>query len=139
MKHHLAGVRFDTVYSSPLRRAWDTARIVAGELPVIPDERLAEIHHGSWQGRTKTNIASRWPGEWERWNKEPLRFTPPDGEPAACVRARVEDFLGTLQGTNILCVSHGVVIQTFLSVLAGGSFLEHTHAPANGSIHTFVL
>ena len=42
-----------------------------------------------------------------------------------------------MQGTNILCVSHGVVIQTLLSVLIGGRYEDHkSYEPANGSIHT---
>jgi broad specificity phosphatase PhoE len=117
LKRDLARIDFDRAYSSPLSRAFETARIIANELEVIPDERLAEIHHGSWQGYTRSDIAERWPNEWERWNKEPPDFTPPGGESAARVRVRVEDFLTTIQGTNVLCVSHGIVIQTLLSIL----------------------
>lgn len=137
LKSHLAGVRFDAAYSSPLRRALVTAEIVAAGLPVSVDTRLIEIHHGSWQGRTKQDIAEQWPLEWERWNTEPQRFTPPGGEAARSVRARVEEFLSVMEGTTILCVSHGVVIQTLLSVLIGGRYTDHNaYEPPNGSIHT---
>ena len=45
------GVRFDRVISSPLRRAVDTARILAGEdIPLRTDERLMEIDCGPWEG-----------------------------------------------------------------------------------------
>ncbi len=137
LKSHLAAIRFDAAYSSPLRRALETAQIIASDLPVSVDTRLIEIHHGCWQGRTKQDIAESWPHEWEQWNTEPRRFTPSGGESADCVRARVEDFLDAMQGTNILCVSHGVVIQTLLSVLVGGRYTGHNaYEPANGSIHT---
>ncbi len=42
-----------------------------------------------------------------------------------------------IKGKNVLCVSHGVVIQTLLAVLLAGPFPEEdTYVPANGSIHT---
>jgi broad specificity phosphatase PhoE len=140
LKQQLSDFDFDAVYSSPLQRAFETARVIACNVPVQRDMRLTEIHHGSWQGKTKRDIADRWADEWNRWNTEPQRFTPPGGESAAKVRARVEDFLRTLRGTTILCVSHGVVVQTFLSVLIGGPFLDHSsYVPANGSIHILRL
>jgi probable phosphoglycerate mutase len=137
LKAQLSGIRFDAAYSSPLRRAFETAQIIANDVPLIPDARLTEIHHGHWQGKTKAEIEKQWPDEWNRWNQEPTRFTPPGGERAERVRSRVEDFLSAIKGTAVLCVSHGVVIQTLLSILDG---TEHNaHVPANGSIHTFVL
>ena len=60
LKRRLAGTQFDTAYSSPLRRAFETAQIIAGELPLIADTRLSEIHHGDWQGKTKADIEERW-------------------------------------------------------------------------------
>lgn len=137
LRSRLAGIRFDIAYSSPLRRALTTAQIIASGVSVSIDPRLIEIHHGAWQGKTKRHIAERWPQEWERWTAEPQRFTPPDGETVDCVRTRIRDFLRTMHGTNILCVSHGVVIQMLLSVLIGGRYADHkAYEPANGSIHT---
>ena len=134
LKTYLSGAMFDTVYSSPLRRAFETARLIAGPSPIIPDQRLSEMHHGLWQGRTKNEISRRWPDEWKCWQEKP-NFTPCDGESAAHVRLRVEDFLQSMQGTKILCVSHGVIIQNFISVLLGGSY--GADVPRNGSVHIF--
>jgi broad specificity phosphatase PhoE len=137
LRSRLAGNSFDAAYSSPLRRALATAEIIAADLPVSVDDRLIEIHHGSWQGRTKQDIAEQWPVEWKWWNTEPQRFTPPGGEAVESVRGRVEDFLSVMRGTTILCVSHGVVIQTLLSILIGGRYTGHNpYEPQNGSIHT---
>jgi broad specificity phosphatase PhoE len=136
LKSRLAGIRFDAVYSSPLRRALKTAQIIASDLPISVDTRLIEIHHGCWQGMTKQDIAERWPDEWQRWNSEPQRFTPSGGETADSIRARLEDFLNAMQGTIILCVSHGVVIQTLLSILIGQYAEHNAYEPPNGSIHT---
>ena len=130
LKRDLAGIDFDAAYSSPLSRAFETAQVIANELEVIADERLSEIHHGAWQGQRKFDIAEQWPDEWERWSKEPLHFTPPGGESVARVRARVEDFLTSIRGTNVLCVSHGIVIQNLLSILK-----HDTCVPPNASVH----
>ena len=132
LKSYLDGALFDRVYSSPLGRAFETAQLIAGPSLIIPDRRLSEIHHGLWQGRTKREIYRRWPDQWKRWQEQP-HFTPRNGEPRQRVRLRVEDFLRSMQGTNILCVSHGVIIQTFVSVLLGASY--GGQVPHNASIH----
>jgi broad specificity phosphatase PhoE len=140
LSKHLASATFDTVYASPLRRSAETARIVVGSLPITFDGKLAEIHHGCWQGRTKQEIAERWPDQWNRWQDEPKRFAPSGGESVDHVRLRVEDFLQTIQGTTVLCVSHGVVIQAFLSILLDDSCRRPpTYVPPNASIHIFSI
>jgi len=60
----LAGVAFDLVLSSPLRRAHDTARL-AGFDPQI-DERLREVDYGEYEGRTSDEIRRERPG-WDLW------------------------------------------------------------------------
>jgi probable phosphoglycerate mutase len=137
LRLRLAGIGFDTAYSSPLRRALATAQIIVSDIPVSVDPRLVEIHHGSWQGKTKRDLAECWPREWQKWNTEPQRFTPPGGETAAGVRERVQSFLDAIEGKAVLCVSHGVVIQTLLSVLLGSRCADaNVCEPPNGSIHT---
>ena len=132
LKSYLGGALFDRVYSSPLGRAFETAQLITGASAIVPDQRLSEIHHGLWQGRTKKEIYRRWPDDWKRWQEQP-HFTPRNGEARPRVRLRVEDFLRSMQGTNILCVSHGVIIQTFVSVLLGASY--DGQVPHNASIH----
>ena len=52
-RERLAGVHFDAVYSSPLRRAMDTAQLVSGwpGEKICPDERLTEIAFGPYEGK----------------------------------------------------------------------------------------
>jgi broad specificity phosphatase PhoE len=137
VRAHLASIAFDRVYTSPLKRAEETARIVAGNQPVVTDWRLTEIHHGEWQGRTKQEIASRWPDQWAAWNKDPLNTTISRGESPDDVRRRVQDFLMSVSGENVLCISHGIVIQTVRKILLGTSIEDDTSAPRNASVHTF--
>ncbi len=45
------GIRFARVYSSPLTRALETARIIAGEeARILTDERLLEMDYGPYEG-----------------------------------------------------------------------------------------
>lgn len=49
----LADIKFDCVYSSPLKRAYETAKIASGNKEVIKDERLIEMDFGRWEGKTR--------------------------------------------------------------------------------------
>ena len=44
------GIRFDRVYTSPLRRAIQTARLVAPDIEPIVDPRLIEMDYGPYEG-----------------------------------------------------------------------------------------
>ncbi len=47
----LCDVVFDVIFTSPLKRARQTAEIIRGErrIPIIPDERLREIAFGPFE------------------------------------------------------------------------------------------
>ncbi len=59
----LAGVGLDAIYASDLRRALETAEVVAAAhaLPVTRDAGLREIDVGSWSGLTREKIEERFP------------------------------------------------------------------------------
>jgi broad specificity phosphatase PhoE len=93
---------FDAVYSSDLRRAHETAEIVAAphDVPVITDPGLREIDVGSWSGLTRGEIDERFPGAEHH-----------DGESRedhlARVLAAAERIARAHVGERILIVSHG--------------------------------
>jgi len=96
----------EAVYASDLRRARETAEIVAAALglPVIVDPGLRESDVGSWTGLTSTEIAQRFPG-WEYH----------DGEPREAFQARAvhaaERIAQAHEGTTVLVVTHGGVVR----------------------------
>src|SRR5262245_52241606 len=55
LKERLAGVRFDAVYASSLRRSRETAETVHGEVPITILPNLAERRFGKFEGRVTTN------------------------------------------------------------------------------------
>ena len=138
LKPRLANTPFESVYSSPLQRAFETAQIIAHGKPIRRDARLAEIDHGDWQGKTQREIATQWPHQWRAWKSGFDRFTPPGGESIADVQSRVREFLAELKGEAILCVSHGVVIQAFFATMSPSSRQAGT-VPSNGSLHILSL
>lgn len=82
---------FAALYSSDLRRALETAQIIAVRIgaPVIPEPRLREIHLGKWQEMLSTDIAAQYPDEFRRWHAAPLAARPPGGEDIPSLAARV--------------------------------------------------
>jgi probable phosphoglycerate mutase len=106
----LAGVEFDVVLTSPLRRASDTA-----ELMGFPDARrdpaLAEWPYGDYEGLTTEAIRESVPG-WTVWT-----HATPGGETADQVGARADRVIDRVLAEateRALVMSHG----HFLRVLA---------------------
>ena len=96
----LAGVDFDLVLSSPLRRALETARL-AGFEPEV-DERLREMDYGEYEGLTTAEIRERRP-DWDLW-----RDGCPGGETPDDVGARMDSLIAErLTADRILVFGHG--------------------------------
>lgn len=81
-QHHRAP-SFAPVFTSPLIRAAEGARIIAGGdiVPHVIDE-FAEVDFGLFEGLTAEEIAERYPEEFRRWNANRLAvdFVYPGGE-----------------------------------------------------------
>ncbi|MFW5773033.1 MAG: histidine phosphatase family protein [Phototrophicaceae bacterium] len=81
------------LYSSDLRRARDTAHILAEVLNRKPqfDARLRERHIGYWQGLNVPEIHGWYYDEHEQLVKDPENYRVPGGESRAEVRERVRE------------------------------------------------
>ena len=57
------------IYSSPLRRALETAEVVAAShgLEAVPVRALREVDVGSWSGLTRAEVEERFPAQFARW------------------------------------------------------------------------
>lgn len=83
------------LYSSPLRRAFETAEIFAEVLKlkrVHADERLREIGYGEWEGLTQEEVRSRWPELLKAWKRTPHLAAIPGAESLQSARSRLLDF-----------------------------------------------
>ena len=91
--HRVGGGNFAHIFSSPLVRASEGARIVAGDsAPLITIDEFAEVHFGLFEGLTADEIRERYPDEFARWNDDRLApsYTYPAGESRAGFANRVE-------------------------------------------------
>ena len=120
----LAGEPLVAVHSSPLRRAWDTARAVAGRhgLAPVADEAFNNIDLGAWQGMEKTRIEREQPDLWRLWVTDPETLTLPGGETLASVRERsyrrTLELVREHEGHRFAIVTHRSVLK-----LLGGALL----------------
>jgi probable phosphoglycerate mutase len=105
LARRLGNERVDAVYSSPLRRARDTAAPIAAALgvDVVVDDRLVELDYGEWD---TTSFADLPPDALARWRGDPT-FAPPGGESLRAVATRVGEFCAeVLDGPHAVAVSH---------------------------------
>ena len=120
LKNDLSSVDFDYVYSSPLKRAAETASlIVDGRFEIKFDDRLKERSYGDWSGLNKSEIKEQVGEELFLSARRGWSTKPPNGESLEDVSSRVSSFLETLPlSGNLLVVSHGNTIRA-ISVLLG--------------------
>ncbi len=115
--------KIDFLYSSPLRRTYQTAQEIAKRhgLEVIEDKRIIEIDHGVWSGMLVEEVKGRFPEDFRMWLEEPHRVKFEGGESLEDVFKRVKDFLEFLRekhwGQTVAIVSHTVPIRAMLCAL----------------------
>ncbi len=122
----MAGLSFDRIFSSPLRRALHTAEIVAGGFGLVPeqDARLREMGFGRYEG-TSMQDGSFIDGNISSCFKRPSAFIPDGGESFDDVLARVREFfeqvLLPLEGKaeRVLAVSHGAFMRSVVRHVTG--------------------
>jgi len=90
---HRGGQNFGQVFSSPLIRASEGARIIIREAAsIVTIEEFAEVHFGLFEGLTADEIRERYPEQFAIWNADRLApgYSYPGGESRAGFAARVE-------------------------------------------------
>jgi broad specificity phosphatase PhoE len=108
------------VYSSPLRRARETAEAVARRHGhgVRVDLAFRELCHGLWEGLTVEEVRAQFPDLYAAWRATPETVTMPNGESLLQVRARVLDGLERLaaahDGESVCLVAHGAPIRLLI-------------------------
>ena len=92
----LAGLRFDRMISSPLRRAVETARLAVPDQRCDTDARLLEMDYGAWEGLTYARVLALDPEARRAWELDPAGLATPRGESGDDVARRVRSLLGDL-------------------------------------------
>lgn len=121
----LKGDDIDCVYSSPLSRCLELARLVAAGhgLEVKVDDRLREIDLGRWDGEKYEEIVEKDGELLRKWTEDPTSVTVPGGESLADVQERsMEWFRGVIAEhprATVLASSHGGPIRAVLAGMLG--------------------
>lgn len=105
---NLVGTDTPVVYSSPLRRALETAELILGPNDgVVVDDRLREFDYGDYEGLTTPQIHQTRPG-WTVFDGCP------GGETLADVEARVDAFLADARSSGaatVVLFAHGHLLR----------------------------
>ena len=145
-----AGIRFDRIYASPLRRAFHTAQIVAetagtGLTPVV-DDRLREMCYGRYDG-VRYGKDDYPDDNLRRFFEQPESYVPvgPGAESFDAVGARLRAFLNEellpLDGKveRVLCVAHSLILKTLVRELAGASASDAARKPIQRNCCVHIL
>ena len=145
VREQLKNISFEAIYSSPLQRAWHTARIAGGDREVILDDRLTEADFGNWEGKTREEFILENRALWDEWSRDPaITRAGGTGETAMEVVVRVNRFfefaLQQHPSGNILVVAHNGVNRFYLSWKLGMPLTHYRRlVQENSSITLFSL
>ncbi len=138
----LANSEIGIVYSSPLKRAVNTARLILDgkNTELIIRDGLREIHLGPWEGKTKKETEISHPEEYINFWYYPDRYHLKGGETYRDLQKRVVEEIQNIfdenRGKTILVVSHWIAIKTAIAFFLGKPLkkLNDTANLSNGSI-----
>ncbi len=129
LAEYLGDLKVEAIYSSPLRRAFKTAEVIAShrKLDVKIAPGLIDIDFGEWQGLSHQEVKDRYKELYGKWLNHPDKMKMPAGESLADVRKRAIGVVGEVtakhEGTVVL-VSHRVVNKVLMCALLG---LDNSH------------
>jgi len=121
----LRALDLSAIYTSPLQRAAETARLIAEPhgLPVVIEPGLTDLDYGSWQGLSHEQVQREQPELYQQWVNNPQLVHFQGGESLADIRSRVLEFYRLLakrhHAQNVVAVSHRVVNKVLLCALLG--------------------
>jgi len=116
-KKYLSKVKFSGIYSSPLKRAMQSAAIIAKDsgLEIKVRKDLREINFGKWEGMRFEEINSKYRQDYQDWLADPYNNSPTGGESFGSVIERasktVKDVVAkNPDGSSVAIITHGGVI-----------------------------
>lgn len=124
----LKNISFTSLYTSPLHRTQETARYIIednpsinfSEVEILPN--LSEMSFGKWEGRSVTELKEL--PEFYHLRNKPTEYNPTEfeGETYEEVQARMQQAFQQIisenqMESNVLVVSHGIALTTFLKNL----------------------
>ena len=113
------------VYTSPLRRAAQTAEAIA-QAQLLEAETfggLLDLDFGTWHGLSFDEAHERYPSLHQAWREAPHTVVFPEGESLADVHTRallgIHEIASTHRGHTVAMVGHAVVNRVILCTVLG--------------------
>jgi len=129
LAEYLSKVKIDAIYSSPLKRALETAEIIASyhklDVDIAPD--LTDFNFGKWQGLSHQEVKGKYKKLYTEWINHPDRVKMPAGESLEDVRKRATRVVARViarYAETVVLVSHRVVNKVLICALLG---LDNSH------------
>ena len=143
----LRNVPIDTMYASPLIRAWKTAEAINRYhgLQIIPMDILKEIDIGDLAGRGPGRVFDGYPELGENWRTHPERCAFPGGESTIDVYNRAKAVLSEIitehRGKTVAVISHGFLMRNMVCVLLSKPLEELASVKIGGntSVSEFLI
>ena len=112
-------IDYDKIYSSPMKRAYETAEIVNYKnLEIEKDDELREMDFGIFEGLSYKEIIKKYPEEMEKLKKDWKTYSYVTGENPFILQKRALKFLEKIdKNKNNMVVTHWGIICTLLSWL----------------------
>jgi broad specificity phosphatase PhoE len=129
LARYMDGLTLDAIYSSPLKRAWQTAEAIARmkgqQVEAAPG--LLDFDFGEWQGLSRSEVQQKYPEAYADWLNRPERLRVPGGEDLGKVEERALPLVDGIiaNGTaRAALVTHRVVMKVIICALLG---LDSSH------------
>ena len=122
---YLADRQISAVYASDLKRAYETAEIIARrlDLTVTAVPELRELDYGDWEGVAEAEVPKLYGDLFREWRKNPVEVRTPGGESVGELRDRAYPALCRIveqvSGGNLVIVAHKTTNRTLLCCLLG--------------------
>jgi broad specificity phosphatase PhoE len=116
----LSNVNFEAIYSSTLKRAYETAHIIARYHGVSVSARddLRELNQGDFEGLKLTELVEKHADFLERWFRDPADLKVPGGESLREMQARawstLQEIVDSHSEGNVAVVAHNLCNATLL-------------------------
>lgn len=119
---HTGSLGIEMIYSSPMKRALETAEIICDAIKALlkVHEAFQNIHIGEWQGQKLAKVEKEYPEMWKLWKNNPEELVIPGGEMIDHVRERSYKGLKELVTDKntpevIMIVSHRSVLKCLIA------------------------
>ena len=119
LAEELKNIPIDHIYSSPLLRAYETAKEVADGkgMDIIVDERLRELDYGKWEGITRAELYKAYGDSFKNFQGEPFHYPFPGEGTLNHAKLRVgmvfEEIKERYRGTDetVAVFAHGGILK----------------------------